>query len=92
MGTSFFVGAAIPIVPYLLSAFGMMSGMMAVWISIGSPFGTAMGLFLMGAGKTRFTLRNPLFSGLEMLAIGVASAALGYALGAHIPMLFNVEM
>ena len=89
MGTSFFVGAAIPIAPYIFSAFGMMAGVTAVWVSI---VGTAMGLFLMGAGKTRVTFRNPLFSGLEMLAIGVASAVLGYALGAIIPMLFNVEM
>ena len=89
MGASFFVGAAAPILPYIFSAFGLWSGGLAVWLSV---IGTAVGLFLMGAGKTRFTLRNPLVSGLEMLAIGVASAALGYALGALIPTLFSVEM
>lgn len=89
MGSSFFVGAAVPILPYLFAAFGLLSGGTAIWLSF---IGTAVGLFLMGAGKTRFTLRNPLFSGLEMLAIGVASAALGYALGVLIPALFNVEM
>lgn len=89
MGSSFFVGAAIPILPYLFAALGMLSGGVAIWLSF---IGTAVGLFLMGAGKTRFTLRNPLFSGAEMLAIGVASAALGYALGVLIPALFNVQM
>lgn len=89
MGLSFFVGAAVPILPYLFAALGMLSGGVAIWLSF---TGTAVGLFLMGAGKTRFTLRNPLFSGAEMLAIGVASAALGYALGVLIPALFNVEM
>ena len=74
MGASFFLGAAVPIIPYLIAAFNMMPGMVAVWTSI---LGTAVGLFLMGAGKTRFTLRNPVTSGLEMLAIGVVSAVLG---------------
>ncbi len=86
MGTSFFVGAAVPIIPYGVSAFGMMPGVLAAWLSI---IGTAIGLFLMGAGKTRFTLRNPIISGLEMLAIGIVSALLGYALGAAIPMIFT---
>ncbi len=89
MGASFFVGAAVPIAPYVISVFSTVSGITAVWLSI---IGTALGLFLMGVGKTRFTLRNPLFSGLEMLAIGVVSATLGYVLGSLIPTLFNVEM
>lgn len=89
MGASFFLGAAVPIIPYLIAAFNMMPGMVAVWTSIA---GTAIGLFLMGAGKTRFTLRNPLVSGLEMLAIGVVSAILGYALGALITFIFDVQV
>ncbi|MYD37094.1 MAG: hypothetical protein F4X20_08885 [Dehalococcoidia bacterium] len=89
MGASFFLGAAVPIIPYLIAAFNMMPGMVAVWTSIA---GTAVGLFLMGAGKTRFTLRNPVTSGLEMLAIGVVSAILGYALGALITFIFDVQV
>ena len=88
MGTSFFLGAAVPIIPYIIAAFNMMPGAIAVWTSI---VGTAIGLFLMGAGKTRFTLRNPLVSGLEMLAIGVVSAVLGYALGTSITFFFDVQ-
>ena len=89
MGASFFVGAAVPIIPYIIAAFNMMPGAMAVWASI---VGTAIGLFVMGAGKTRFTLRNPVVSGLEMLAIGVVSAVLGYALGALITFFFDVQV
>ena len=89
MGTSFFLGAAVPIIPYLIASFNMMPGTVAVWTSI---VGTAIGLFVMGAGKTRFTLRNPVVSGLEMLAIGVVSAILGYALGAVITLLFDVQV
>ena len=81
MGTSFFVGAAIPIVPYIF-----FEGAMAVWVSL---LATALGLFVMGAGKTRFTHRNPVISGLEILGIGIASAVLGYTLGAVVPGLFN---
>ena len=89
MGTSFFVGSAVPILPYLISTFGMWSGAMAVWISF---IATAIALFLMGAGKTRFTLRKPIISGLEMLGIGVVSAALGYLLGVLVPQLFNIDV
>ena len=81
MGTSFFVGAAIPIAPYIF-----LQGVLAVWTSL---FATGLSLFVMGVGKTRFTRRNPVMSGLEILAIGVASAVLGYTLGAVIPTLFN---
>ena len=81
MGTSFFVGASIPIVPYIF-----LEGAMAVWTSL---LATAFGLFVMGAGKTRFTHRNPVISGLEILGIGIASAVLGYTLGSVVPGLFN---
>ena len=81
MGTSFFVGAAIPIAPYIF-----LQGVLAVWASL---FATGLSLFIMGAGKTRFTRRNPVISGLEILGIGIASAVLGYTLGSVIPMLFN---
>ena len=81
MGASFFVGAAIPIVPYFF-----LQGALAVWTSL---FATGFSLFIMGAAKTRFTRRNPVMSGLEILGIGIASAVLGYTLGSVIPMLFN---
>ena len=89
MGTSFFFGSAVPILPYMIAAFGFWSGSLAIWLSF---IGTALGLFLMGVGKTRFTLRNPFISGMEMLGIGVVSATLGYVLGVLIPTLFNVDV
>ncbi|MDA1096150.1 MAG: VIT1/CCC1 transporter family protein [Chloroflexi bacterium] len=81
MGVSFLLGAAIPIVPYLI-----FDGRGVIVLSL---VGTGIGLFAMGAGKTRITKRNPLRSGAEVFLIGVAAAILGYFLGSVIPAFFD---
>ncbi|MCY4366520.1 MAG: VIT1/CCC1 transporter family protein [Chloroflexi bacterium] len=81
MGVSFVVAAAIPIVPYLF-----MEGPRAIAISIA---GALVGLFVLGMGKGRLVSKSPLLQGLEILVIGVFSAAIGFALGDLVPRLFS---
>ena len=81
MGVSFVVAAAIPIVPYLF-----MEGPRAIAVSIA---GALVGLFVLGMGKGRLVSKSPLLQGLEILVIGVFSAAIGFALGDLVPRLFS---
>ena len=70
---SYLMAAFLPILPYAvrvpLSAFPW-----SVGISVAA-------LFALGAGKTRLTRTSPLKSGLEMIAIGLISALVGYGIG-----------
>lgn len=70
MGSSYIIGGLIPILPYLLLP-------LEVGISI-SIFLTVLALFGVGAGKTRFTGRNWLRSGVEMVMVSLAAAIVGY--------------
>lgn len=81
MGTSFTIGAAIPILPYFF-----LNGTLAVVVSLAA---TGAGLFVMGVGKTRITRRNPVVAGLEVLGLGVAAATIGYLLGTVVPGLLG---
>ena len=81
MGASFLLGAIIPMVPYLI-----FDGPRVVIVSLAA---TGLGLFAMGAGKTRITKRNPLLSGAEVFLIGLAAAVLGYFLGSVVPAMFD---
>lgn len=79
MGTSFVLAALIPITPYLFT-----TGSRAIGISVA---GSLMGLFVLGMGKGRLVQKSPILQGLEILVIGVVSAAVGFALGDIIPRL-----
>ena len=70
MGISFLLGTAVPILPYL-----MINGPSVVAISIAA---TGLGLFAMGVGKSRFTKRTPIMSGIDILSIGILAATAGY--------------
>ncbi len=70
MGISFLLGTAVPILPYL-----MIDGPRVVAISIAA---TGLGLFAMGVGKSRFTKKNPIISGIDILSIGILAATAGY--------------
>lgn len=75
-GTSFVLfalGAIIPVLPFIL-----MGGVPAV---IASAILSSLGLFLIGAGITLFTGRQPLSSGLRQVAFGLAAAAVTFILG-----------
>jgi VIT1/CCC1 family predicted Fe2+/Mn2+ transporter len=69
----FAVGALVPVLPF----FGL-EGDRAV---VASLAGSAVGLFLLGAGITLFTSRSLLFSGLRQVAFGLAAAAITFGIG-----------
>jgi VIT1/CCC1 family predicted Fe2+/Mn2+ transporter len=75
-GTSFLlfaVGAIFPVLPFFF-----LTGYPAVATSLGV---SAIVMFLIGAGTTLFTGRGMAYSGFRQVAIGVAAAAVTYALG-----------
>ena len=78
MGVSFGLSAILPIAPY----FFLTVSPVTVGLSIGLSLA---GLFALGLTKGRIVRKSPLLQGLEILGIGAASAALGYALGELLP-------
>lgn len=77
---AFAAGALIPLVPFLLLAFGA-----AVVASIAF---SGLSLFVVGALAARLSDRPALFGGARMLLIGAAAAAVTYGIG----KLFGVSM
>jgi VIT1/CCC1 family predicted Fe2+/Mn2+ transporter len=81
MGAAFALGALAPIVPYLL---------LPVDVAIyGSVIATGAVLFAIGVVKTRWTHGSPIWSGLEILAIGALAGIVGYLLGTVLPNLLG---
>lgn len=70
---SFGIGAAVPLLPFLISP-----STWNIYYSIGL---TTITLFTIGALMSLFTNRNPLISGLRMLGIGVLAGAITYLIG-----------
>lgn len=70
MGLSFVVGAFPPLLPY-----GFLPALRALPFSLAFA---AMALFGFGVGKTYFTRKNWMTSGLEVVALGVLAAGIGY--------------
>jgi VIT1/CCC1 family predicted Fe2+/Mn2+ transporter/rubrerythrin len=79
MGLSFIVAALVPIIPHMV-----LDGTVAIIVSVAAAL---VGLFVLGMGKGRLVQKSPILQGLEMLVIGVVSAAIGFALGDVIPRL-----
>ncbi len=73
VGAAYLVGAAVPLVPYLIVA--PPAGILV------SAIATVLTLFLVGAIKTRVTARRWWLSGLESMGIGVAAALVTYGAG-----------
>jgi VIT1/CCC1 family predicted Fe2+/Mn2+ transporter/rubrerythrin len=72
-GSATAVGAFIPVAPFLL-----LEGPSAVWVS----FAAAMLFhFAVGAMRSLFTGRGVLRSGVDMFAVGLGVAAIGYLVG-----------
>jgi VIT1/CCC1 family predicted Fe2+/Mn2+ transporter len=69
----FGLGALLPVLPYFFT-----TGFMALALS---ALLSGVGLFLLGAGMTLITGRNPWFAALRQLGLGAAAAALTYAVG-----------
>jgi VIT1/CCC1 family predicted Fe2+/Mn2+ transporter len=70
---AFGVGAAIPVIPYLLAG-----GSVAFWVSIGLSIAA---LFAVGAGVSLLTGRSLVFSGGRQVLIGAAAAIVTYVVG-----------
>jgi VIT1/CCC1 family predicted Fe2+/Mn2+ transporter len=79
MGLSFILAALVPIIPHMV-----LDGTVAIAVSVAAAL---VGLFVLGMGKGRLVRKSPILQGLEMLGIGVVSAAIGFALGDVIPRL-----
>jgi vacuolar iron transporter family protein len=81
MGAAFALGALAPILPYLLLPIGV-----AVFASV---IATGAVLFAIGVVKTRWTHGQPIWSGLEILAIGAFAGIVGYFFGSVLPTLLG---
>ncbi len=72
-GVSFVVGAAVPMLPFVLFPPSWAMAM-CILMSLG-------GFFVIGAGRTVVTGKNPIRSGLQMFSIGTGAAIVTYLLG-----------
>ena len=79
VGVSALVGSLVPLVPFVLVPFGILTRAMAIVISLTV---SALALFSVGVYKARITVGQPGRSGLQMVVIGIVSALAGYAIGA----------
>jgi vacuolar iron transporter family protein len=70
---SFAIGAAIPVLPYLVLSGGAAFGA-SIILSLGA-------MFLVGLGISLLTGRNALFSGFRQMAIGAAAAGVTFLVG-----------
>jgi vacuolar iron transporter family protein len=82
MGAAFGLGAAVPVLPYLIL------GVDATWISV---LATAGVLFGIGVVKSRWTRRNWLVSGAEILLLGAVAGIAGFFFGDLLPTLLGVS-
>ncbi len=73
MGLAVIVGAAIPLAVFLI--WKAQQGIVPAIVI------TLLGLFILGAVKTKYTLRNWLRSGIEMVLVGGIAALVGYGIG-----------
>jgi vacuolar iron transporter family protein len=73
---AFTLGAAIPLVPYLVASGGLAFGA-SLGISLAALFG-------LGLAISALTRRSPLWTGLRQLSLGGAAAAVTYGVGALI--------
>jgi len=82
MGASFGLASFVPILPYLL-----LPATGAVWVSL---ILSALVVFGIGAVKTRWTKRNPIGSGLEVVALAAFAGIAGYFFGSLLPGVLGV--
>jgi VIT1/CCC1 family predicted Fe2+/Mn2+ transporter len=76
VGVSALVGSLLPLAPFLVLP--LVAG---AWTAVALAAAT---LFALGVYKAKVTIGHPVRSGLELAAIGTASAVVGYAVGALI--------
>ena len=79
---AFLVAALVPLLPYFLLPVGS-----ALWVSIGL---SAIAMFALGIFKARWTKRNPIVSGLQILLLVAGAAIAGTFFGSVLPGLLGV--
>lgn len=82
MGASFGLGAAVPVLAYLVLPIGI-----ATWAAVVASGGV---LFSIGVLKSRWTRRTWLRSGLEILVLGAFAGIAGFFFGNLLPGLLGV--
>jgi VIT1/CCC1 family predicted Fe2+/Mn2+ transporter len=82
MGASFGLASLVPILPYLLLPTNV-----AVWAAL---LVGGLVVFAIGALKSRWTRRNPIVSGLEVVALAAFAGIAGYFFGSLLPTLLGV--
>jgi VIT1/CCC1 family predicted Fe2+/Mn2+ transporter len=82
MGAAFGLGAAAPIVPFLLLP-------VATALPIAIAFAGIV-LFGIGVVKSRWTKRSALASGMEVLVLAALAGVVGYLFGTILPQLLGV--
>ena len=81
MGAAFGAGAAVPILPYVV-----LPVQPAAYVSV---IATGLTVFALGAIKSRWTKRNPITSGLEILVLAAIAGIAGYFFGSVLPGLLG---
>jgi len=69
----FALGAIVPVIPFLVAY--------SIGAVVASGVLSALALFGLGAGITLLTGRSPLYAGLRQMSLGVAAAAVTFAIG-----------
>jgi VIT1/CCC1 family predicted Fe2+/Mn2+ transporter len=82
MGAAFGLGAAAPILPFLLFPVGT-----ALPVAIAFA---GIVLFAVGVVKSRWTRRSPITSGLEVLVLAALAGVVGFLFGTILPQLLGV--
>jgi VIT1/CCC1 family predicted Fe2+/Mn2+ transporter len=83
-GGAFMAGSLIPLLPFLV--LGIHSGLVVTMVL------ALLTLFALGVVKARLSGRPQLISGLEVVSLGGAAGALGYALGRIVSALFGISI
>ena len=83
MGAAFGLGAAVPVLPYVLLPIEV-----AIWTSV---VATGAVLFGIGVVKSRWTRRRWLRSGAEILLLGAVAGIAGFLFGDILPGLLGVQ-
>jgi VIT1/CCC1 family predicted Fe2+/Mn2+ transporter len=83
MGVSYLIGGFFPLAPYLF-----LSVSTALWPSV---FLTAVVLYATGAWTGHLIKRSSRRSGIEMVAISLLAAGIGYAIGRVVSTFFGVD-
>ncbi len=84
MGTFYLLGGIIPLTPYFL--------LPVTEAILPAIILTALTLFFVGFWAASFTKTSKIKSGLEMAAVSLAAAGVGYAIGRLVASFFGVEV